>query len=85
MEKKVIGTIVSVTRLWWIKINTKPVRIHALDGATFPHIIKVSYCVNGTNYTKRKLIGPTTTCPHTGDPISVFYQEDNPAKCKIYL
>lgn len=29
----------------------------ALDGATFPHIIKAQYAIDGTTYTKRKGIG----------------------------
>ena len=43
MDQKTVGTVVSVKKQWWLKVNTKPVRMHALDGATFPHIIKVSY------------------------------------------
>lgn len=36
------GTIKKVTKCWWIKVNTKSVRMHMLDGALFPHLMKVS-------------------------------------------
>ena len=41
MDKETIGTVLSVAKQWWLKVNTKPIRMGALDGATFPHIIKV--------------------------------------------
>ena len=62
-------TVVSVKKQWWLKVNTKPVRMHALDGAAFPHIIKVSYMVNGTEYFKRKWIracDPQPNCSRGG-------------------
>ena len=42
MDQKTAGTVVSVKKQWWLKVNTKPIRMNTLDGATFPHIIKVS-------------------------------------------
>ena len=47
MECKTIGIILSVKKQWWLKVNTKPVRMHAFDGATFPHIVTVKYTVDG--------------------------------------
>ena len=43
MDKETIGTVLSVAKQWWLKVNTKSIRMGALDGATFPHIIKVQY------------------------------------------
>ena len=40
MDKETIGTVLSVAKQWWLKVNTKLIRMGALDGATFPHIIK---------------------------------------------
>ena len=37
MDKETIGTVLSVAKQWWLKVNTKPVRMSALDGAAFPH------------------------------------------------
>ena len=53
MHKEIMGVVISVKKQWWLKVNTKPIRMHALDGAVFPHIIKVKYTVNDTEYIKR--------------------------------
>ena len=45
MEKETTGTVISVTKQWWLKVNRKPVRAHAMDGAAFPHTIKVKYTI----------------------------------------
>jgi len=83
MEKEVFGTVVSVSTQWWLKVNTKPVRMHAMDGATFPHIIKVQYKVGDTTYTKRKWIGASSRPPIEGESIRVRYHEDKPSKAKV--
>ena len=41
MEKETMGTVISVIKQWWLKVNRKPARVHAMDGAAFPHTIKV--------------------------------------------
>lgn len=51
-EKETRGTVIPVAKQWWLKINMKRVRTHALDGAAFPHIIKVKYTVDNKEYTK---------------------------------
>ena len=28
MDKDTVGTVISVAKQWWLKVNTKPVRIH---------------------------------------------------------
>ena len=81
--KTVQGTVVSVAKQWWLKINTKSFRTHALDGATFPHVIKVKYTVNGKEYTKRKWISAGKATPGVGEHVFVFYDEKKPSKAKI--
>ena len=54
MDKQTTGTVIAATKQWWMKVNRKPMRMHALDGAEFPYIIKIEYTVDGTAYTKRK-------------------------------
>ncbi len=54
MEKETMGTVISVTKQWWLKVNRKPVRAHAMDGAAFPHTIKVKYTIDGKDYICRK-------------------------------
>ena len=49
MEKETMGTVISVTKQWWLKVNRKPVRAHAMDcaGNKVPDkgtTIKVTYC-----------------------------------------
>ena len=83
MDKETIGTVIAVQKQWWLKINTKPVRTHALDGAIFPHIIKVQYCVNGKDYIKRKWIGANCHVPSVGSSVTVLYYEDKPGKAKV--
>ena len=83
MTKETSGTVVSVARQWWLKVNTKPVRIGALDGATFPHIIRVIYTVDGQEYQKRKWIPAGQYVPLVGSGVKVTYNAENPKKAKI--
>ncbi|WP_243098693.1 sugar ABC transporter permease [Roseburia sp. AM51-8] len=57
MEKETMGTVISVIKQWWLKVNRKPARVHAMDGAAFPHTIKVKYTIDGKDYICRKWIG----------------------------
>ena len=77
------GVVISVAKQWWLKINTKPVRLHALDGATFPHIIKVQYTVDGVVYAKRKWIHAGYAVPEVGSGVKIIYSEEKPSKAKV--
>ena len=55
-ECKVQGTVINAKKLWWIKINKKVIRIHALDGATFPCVVKVKYKVENMEYEKINIL-----------------------------
>ena len=81
--KKTTGIVVSIKKQWWQKVNTKPVRMHALDGATFPHIITVKYFVDGQEYTKRKWIKACDTPPALNTEMTVIYDENKPNKSKV--
>lgn len=83
MEQQATGTVISVKKLWWLKINTKAARAHLLDGAVFPHIIKVSYAVNGQQYTKRKWLHPGQFVPEAGSTVQLIYSADKPSKARI--
>ena len=83
MDKETIGTVLSVAKQWWLKVNTKPLRMGALDGATFPHIVKVEYVVDGNTYTKRKWIGAGKAAPAVGSELTVLYRSGKPGKAKI--
>ena len=83
MKKETVGTVISVSKQWWLKINTKPVRMGTMDGAAFPHIIKVKYTADGKEYTKRQWIGAGNPVPAAGDTLTVLYSEENPNKAEI--
>ena len=85
MDQETIGTVVSVAKQWWLKVNTKPIRMGTLDGATFPHIIKVQYIVNGNTYTKSKWIGAGNAVPAVGSKLTVLYCSTKPSKAQILL
>lgn len=80
---KTTGTVIAVKKLWWIKVNTKPVRTHALDGAVFPHIITVKYTVNGFEYIRKKFLRARFTPPKPGDTIIIYYNTGKSSKCKL--
>jgi len=85
MEKETTGTVISVAKQWWLKVNTKPVRLHTLDGATFPHIIKVKYMADGKDYICRKWIGAGHGVPNEGSTIKVVYRAEKPSKAKVEI
>ena len=85
MEKLTTGTVISVAKQWWLKVNTKPIRMHALDGATFPHIIRVKYMVDSTEYIKRKWIHAGHRVPAVGSTLKVCYHTEKPSKARIEI
>ena len=83
MDKQTEGVVVSVKRQWWLKINSKQLRTDPLDGATFPHIIKVKYTVDGNEYIKRKWVSAGIPAPKVGKTVQVLYSSDKPSKAKV--
>lgn len=83
MDKQTTGIVISATKQWWLKVNRKPVRMNALDGAEFPYIIKVEYHVEGKMYFKRKWLNAGDPVPQIGSNVKVIYNSDKPAKSKI--
>ena len=85
MDEQTAGTVVSASRLWWLKVNSKPARAHALDGATFPHVVKVAYSADGREYAKRKWVGAGQPVPSVGSEVLVAYAKGKPSKATIRL
>ncbi len=83
MNKETVGKIVSVSKQWWLKVNKKPVRALGTDGAVYPSIVKVSYTVDGTEYTKRKWFGAGYPVPAVGSSVTVMYDSNKPNKAKF--
>lgn len=83
MNNETTGTVISVHKQWWLKVNTKPVRRHSFDGAVFPHIIIVEYTVDGRQYTKKKWIRAGLPAPAVGSTVTVLYEKDKPSHVKV--
>jgi len=79
------GNVVGVQKCWWIKINTKPMRSHSLDGAIFPHIITYKYDVSRKSYCGKQMISAYAHCPQVNESIQVFYDPSHPEKSAIQL
>lgn len=77
------GIITAVKDCWWIKVNTKAFRRHALDGAKFPHIIYFTYTVNGAAYQGSSCVDWHLRRPCKGERITVFYDKSDPAKYTV--
>jgi hypothetical protein len=77
------GRVLTVRRLWWIKINTRPLRRHALEGAAFPHAVRIAYRTEGTVYRRWKYVGWRSVCPAPGETIPVWYDMARPRRCRI--
>jgi len=79
------GTVTKIHKCWWLKVNTKAARLHALDGAVFPHIATVTYIVDGKTYKKHKYIGLSADTVGIMGNVDVYYDKDKPSRCEIKL
>ena len=85
MDNTTTGTVLSVKKQWWLKVNTKIIRAVALDGAIFPHILKVKYIVDGKEYVRRKWILTKNRVPEKGDAVQVLYDDRKPERIKLII
>lgn len=85
METKTKGKVVSAAKQWWLKVNTKMVRLHPMDGALFPYIIKVEYEAGGQVFARRKWINPGAKVPAIGSSVTVYYDESRPKRARIEI
>lgn len=76
------GIIIAAKRCWWLKINTKLVRKHALDGAVFPYVVTVRYSAGGTEFERRKFAVWKNDVPRVGEAVTVRYNENKPDKIR---
>ena len=83
MENKTMGTVLSVKKQWWLKFNTKPIRMGTRDGARFPHIVTVKYTVDGKAFTKRKWLWANVVPPCVNEEVTVIYRADKPTKIRL--
>lgn len=77
------GRITDVKECLWMKINTKPIRAHAWDGAVYPHMVSFEYAVDGHSFIGRRYWPWTLSVPAKGTCIRVFYDPRDPARWAI--
>ena len=79
------GTVTEVKTCYWLKVNTKPVRTHAGDGALFPHIIHFTYSVDGQAYNGKRYVNWNKRCPVKDEKLIVYFEKNNPSKYAIIV
>lgn len=79
------GVVTEVKTCWWLKVNTKPVRRSAIDGALFPHIIHFTYSVGGQTYKGKRYVNWNRRCPVKDERVTVCYERENPEKYAVIL
>jgi len=68
---------------WWLKVNKSAFRTHPLEGAAFPHMIRFSYYVDGTEYSGGWLLDAFTRCPQVNEAINVYIDGNDPSKYAV--
>ena len=81
-DQSTIGIIIKASKCRWLKINTKPVRSHSLDGAVFPYLLTVRYSVNDMEYVGRRMVIPKGKIPQVGEEVTVRYRADKPQRIR---
>ena len=79
-EKQIIGKVIKIKKLWWLKINKKPIRVTPLDGAMFPLSLQVKYNVNGNEYIGKKIVSWNEKDIQVDQEIIVTYNVEKPQK-----
>lgn len=83
MQKRTEGTVISVKKQWWLKVNTKAFRKGPQDGALFPHVIKVRYTVDGAEYLKSIWIGAQYPVPEEGGTVQLVFDDARPDRVRV--
>ena len=79
-ENQVIGKVIKVKKLWWLKINKKPIRVTPGDGATFPLSLQVNYNVDGNEYIDKKIVSWNEKDIQVNQEVTVTYNIDKPQR-----
>ena len=82
---KTVGRVTAVDVCRVIKVNKKAMRMNAMDGSVFPHIISFVYAVDGREYTGKHYVNWDMRCPSEGEKIVVYYDRSNPASYAVNL
>lgn len=79
------GTVTAVKKCWWLKVNTKAVRVNGLDGAKFPHIIYFTYIVEEREFLGGRYVSWAMDAPYVNDRVQVYVDRKDPAKYAVKL
>ena len=79
-ENQVIGKVIKIKKLWWLKINKKPIRVTPLDSAIFPLSLQVNYNVDGNEYIGKKIVSWNEKDIQVNQEVLVTYNVDKPQK-----
>ena len=79
------GVVTRVDTCWWLKVNTKAVRVHMGDGAQFPHIIHFTYTVEGQTYQGKRYVNWNKRCPQKDEKLMVWYEKEKPANYAVVV
>jgi len=79
------GVVTEVKTCYWLKVNTKPVRRNAIDGALFPHVVYFTYSVDGQVYKGKRYVNWNRRCPVKDERIAVLYERENPKKYAVMI
>ena len=77
------GTVTKVSRSW-VKVNKKPARLTAGDGAVFSHYITFTYTVENFPYQGTLYVDMGFRCPQKGEIIDIYYDPQKPRRYACY-
>lgn len=84
-NNRVRGVVTSAETCWMIKVNKSAFRTHPLDGTAFPHFIRFTYSVNGTEYSGGRFFDAFSRCPQVHEVIDVYVDGANPSKYAVQV
>ncbi|MBE6955232.1 MAG: sugar ABC transporter permease [Ruminococcaceae bacterium] len=80
---KTTAIVMQTKTCYWLKVNTKAVRIGPMDGAQFPHVAHFTYTVDGVEYKGSRFYNWNVRCPLKGETITVYYDSSAPQKYAV--
>ena len=83
--KKTVGTVTAVKTCYWLKVNTKAVRLGPMDGAKFPHIVHFAYEADGVQYKGSRFYNWNKEPPLKGGAINVYFDPAAPQKYAVRI
>ena len=80
--RETLGTITSIKKLYFIKINKKFFRTSIYKDSFFPLLITIKYKIDNKEYKKKKIIFKDVKLAKD-TKISIIYKKNNPKKIQL--